>query len=59
MLEGIERTDVRDLRNSKATGADGIPAELMKAGGKPQINICRKICQQIWRDTALPTEWTK
>ena len=32
---------------------------LIKAGGKPLINTIHKIGQQIWRDTAIPKEWTK
>ena len=52
MLEEIERA-VHDLINSKATGTDGIPAEIIKAGGKPLINIFHIIFQQIWTDTAV------
>ena len=58
LLEEVEKA-VKDLKNNKASGVDGIPAELTKAGGESLVAMFHELCQKIWRSTVIPAEWTK
>ena len=58
LLEEVEKA-VKDLKNNKASGVDGIPAEVMKAGGESLVAMFHELCQKIWKSTVIPAEWTK
>jgi len=50
---------IRSLPVGKSTGADNIPAELLKHGGETVITHVTAICQKIWETKQWPTEWTQ
>ncbi|VVC26420.1 Hypothetical protein CINCED_3A004774, partial [Cinara cedri] len=52
---------INSLKNWKAPGTDGIPAEPIKYGGE-RLYIYQAIyelCQKIWEDKKLPEKWNK
>ena len=50
---------VKALKKGKSAGVDNIPAELVKAGGTPMIDVLTTICNQIWQTGEWPTPWTQ
>ena len=44
---------------NKASGGDGIPAELAKILTDDAIKVLHSICQQIWKTQQWPQEWKK
>ncbi|GFR65860.1 endonuclease-reverse transcriptase [Elysia marginata] len=51
--------DCTALKLGKAPGVDNIPSELLKAGGEEVNDIFTALCQRIWNEKKLSTEWTK
>ena len=41
---------INSLQDSKATGIDNNPAELIKKGGSKMVDVLTKICKMIWED---------
>lgn len=54
-LEEIEAA-IHHLSIGKSPGMDGIPAELLKAGGKPIALQLRSLFDKIWMHGSLPNE---
>ena len=48
---------VDKLKMYKASGPDGIPAELIKLGGEKLIEKIHRLLSIIWVKEALPNEW--
>ena len=48
---------LRRLKNNKATGEDGIPAEVLKHGGETMKKLLHQIICQIWRKQEVPQQW--
>ena len=46
------------LRN-KASGGDGIPAELFQILKDDAVTVLYSICQQIWKSQQWPQDWTR
>ena len=44
---------------NKASGGDGIPAELLKIQKDDAVKVLHSICQQIWKTQQRPQEWEK
>jgi len=57
-LEEVQAA-IRKLHNRKSPGADGIPAELIKAGGEKLAQAIHRLCQKIWIEEKWPKEWAK
>jgi len=57
-LEEVQAA-VRKLKDRKSPGVDGIPAELIKAGGEGLTQAIQKLCEIIWKEEKWPQEWTK
>lgn len=57
-LEEVERA-MKNMKNNKSTGKDGIPIELIRAGGPVVSKEIHKICQEIWDSGKWPEEWCK
>lgn len=49
--------EIRNLKNFKSAGENGIPAEIFKYGGEGlQKRIC-KLIQKIWKEEKMPEGW--
>ena len=44
---------------NKASGYDGIPAELFKTLKDDAINVLHSLCQQIWKTQQWPQDWKR
>ena len=42
---------------NKASGADGIPAELFQTLKDDAVKVLHSICQQIWKTQQWPQDW--
>ena len=47
------------ITTNKASGADGIPAELFQILKYDAIKVLHSICQQIWKTQQWPQDWKK
>jgi len=48
---------IRNLKNNKAAGIDGIHLELIKYGGNKLLNRVYELVRQIWKEERIPEEW--
>jgi len=48
---------IRNLKNNKAAGTDGIHPELIKYGGNKLLNRMYELVRQIWEEERIPEEW--
>ena len=55
-IEDVEKA-VRNLRNNKVLGTDGIQSELIKYGGYKLLNRIYELVRQIWEEERIPAEW--
>jgi len=46
------------MKPGKATGADEIPAELLKLGEYTVKRAMHKVIEQVWRTGKWPADWT-
>ena len=44
---------------NKASGSDGIPAELFQILKDDTIKVLHSICQQIWKTQQWPQDWKR
>ena len=44
---------------NKASGGDGIPAELFKILKDDAVKVPHSICQQIWKTQQWPQDWKR
>ena len=44
---------------NKASGGDGIPAELFQILKDDAVTVLHSICQQIWKTQQWPQDWTR
>ena len=42
---------------NKASGADGVPAELFQILKEDAVKVLHAICQQIWKTQQWPQDW--
>ena len=42
---------------NKASGGDGIPAELLQILKDDAVKVLHTICQQIWKTQQRPQDW--
>ena len=48
---------INHLKNGKATGPDGIPAEALKADVETSVEMLHPLFIKIWEEDQVPTEW--
>ena len=48
---------IEKLKMYKASGIDGIPAELIKSGGEKLREKIHRLLSLIWKQETLPNEW--
>ena len=55
ILECEVKCALGSITLNKASGDDGIPAELLKILEDDAVEVLRSICQQIWKNSAVVT----
>lgn len=53
------RTALKQLKNNKAPGEDGITTELLKAGGTPVLKVVQKLFNSVIREGTTPEAWSR
>ena len=49
----------KSITMNKATGGDGIPAELFQILKDDAVKVLHSICQQIWKTWQWPQDWKR
>jgi len=57
-IEDVKKA-MRNLKNNKAPGTDGIHPELIRYGGNKLLNRMYELLRQIWEEERIPEEWTE
>ena len=57
-IEDVKKA-IRNLKNNKVAGTDGIHLELIKYGGNKLLNRMYELVTQIWEEERIPEEWKK
>ena len=55
ILEGEVKWALGSITMNKASGGDGIPAELFQVLKDDAVKVLHSICQQIWENSAVAT----
>jgi len=50
---------IQRLKLGKAAGSDEIVAEVLKRGGDNVAKAVHTLCQKVWKEEDLPTDWTR
>ena len=50
---------IKRLKLGKAAGNDEIVAEILMKGGDQVAYAVYMLCQKVWREEMLPTDWTR
>ena len=50
---------LRSITNNKASGGDGIPAELFQILKDDAVKVLQSVCQQIWKTQQWPLDWKR
>lgn len=48
---------VNKLKNHRAPGHDGLPAEHLRAGGSELVKTLQDLLQTVWEDEVMPSAW--
>jgi len=48
---------MRNLKNNKAAGTDGLRPELVKYGGLNTLNRIYELVRHVWEEERIPEEW--
>ena len=59
ILECEVRWALESITTNKASGGDGIPAELFQILKGDAVKVLRSICQQIWKTQQRPQDWKR
>ena len=59
ILECEVKWALGSITNNKASGGDGIPAELFKILKDDAVKVLHSICQQIWKTQQWPQDWKR
>ena len=59
MLEYEAEWTLGSITTEKASGDDGIPAELLKILKDAAAKVLHSICQQIWKTQQWPQDWKR
>ena len=58
-LECEVKWDLGRITMNKASGSDGIPAELFQILKDDAVKVLHSTCQQIWKTQQCPQDWKK
>ena len=53
------RTAIQALKDGKAAGPDGVPAEAMKGDLSTSVDIIHRLFARIKEEESIPEEWRK
>ena len=59
MLESEVKWALGSITTNKASGGDGIPAELFQILKDDVVNVLHSICQQIWKTQQWSQDWER
>ena len=59
ILECEVKGALGSITTNKASGGDGIPAELFQILKDDAVKVLHSICQQIWKTQQWPQDWKK
>ena len=59
ILECKVKQALGSIDRNKASGGDGIPAELLQILKDDAVKVLHSICQQIWKTQQWPQDWKK
>ena len=59
ILEWEVKWALESITTNKASGGDGIPAELFQILKDDAMKVLHAICQQIWKNQQWPQEWKR
>ena len=57
LLEYEVKWALGSITTNKASGGDGIPAELFQIQNDDAVKVLHSICQQIWKTQQWPQDW--
>ena len=59
ILESEVKQALGSITMNKASGSDGIPAELFQILKDDSVKVLHSICQQIWKTQQWPLDWKR
>ena len=59
ILECEVKWALGSVTTNKASGGDGIPAELFQVLKDDTVKVLHSICQQIWKTQQRPQDWER
>ena len=59
ILEYKVKQALESITKNKASGGDGIPAELFQILEDDAVKVLHSICQQIWKTQQRPQDWKR
>ena len=59
ILEREVKWALESITTNKASGGDGIPAELFQILKDDVVKVLHSICQQIWKTQQQPQDWKR
>ena len=59
ILECEVKLALGSITTNKASGGDGIPAELFQILKDDAVKVLHSICQQIWKTQQWPRDWKR
>ena len=59
ILESEVKWALESITTNKASGGDGIPAELFQILKDDTVKVLHSICQQIWKTQQWPQDWKR
>ena len=59
ILECEVKWALGSITNNKASGGDGIPAELFQVLKDNAVKVLHSICQQTWKAQQWPQDWKR
>ena len=59
ILECEVKWALKNITTNKASGGDGIPAELFQILKDNPVKVLYSICQQIWKTQQWPQDWKR
>ena len=59
ILECKAKWALGSITTNKASGGDGIPAEIFQILKDDAVKVLHSICQQIWKTQQWPQDWKR